>query len=218
MDCACFLRRFACSACLVLFAVSLSDFPAWTSHAASPVTQTLAVEGKFREPANSDYYYYLDPQTGALDSLELLGSKPRAINRYLGLGGTMGAYELSNGRSSLRIKSGQPQEFLIRWSARMGVDRNSERIMKEYVYLVRASSRNDRREVVTTQWPLMGRVRINEDKIPCDVKAYGEDSVLVIPHEVLPQGEYAFWGYDRHYNSEMEQAFYAFGVDPSGIN
>jgi hypothetical protein len=203
-----------CGASVLILVASLSASVASTNNPQLPRGRTGAAE-----PAQPDYYYYyLDRDSGTLSPLELQVSKARAWSRDLGLGGVRGGYGLANGQSSFRIKSGKPQEFLIRFAPAFGGIREDVRSIKAYVFLSPVSSKKSRREVVTVQWPFIGRPRINEDKIPCDVKAYGDGSMLVTPHAALPAGEYAFVFSDPYYSSRGETAVFAFGVDPPTAN
>jgi hypothetical protein len=174
-----------------------------------------AAEGKLQEPANSDSFYYLDRGTGTLSPLEQQVSKRYFKNKFFTI---RGGYEIAGVRSSFRIRSGQPQEFLIRFSPSLGLDRKSEWMMQTYVYLIRASDNRDRREITTAEWTMLSGEKINEDRIPCDVKPYGNDSALITPHEVLPAGEYAFFGYAPDCKTKYETVFYAFGIDPPGAD
>jgi len=202
------LRLVACSAvCTASFVISETGLGAFfepNSKAQSPSPHSSASDGTLLEPVKSDYYYYFDRRASILSPLEIQVSKVKTKSRSLGLGGVRGGYELAGSRPSFRIKSGQHQEFLIRLSPMFGRIRQYEDVMKTYVFLSPASSQRGRRDVVTVQWPLIGRPRINEDRIPCDVKAYGDSSVLVAPREALPAREHAFMFSDPHYSSENE--------------
>jgi hypothetical protein len=217
-----FMRLIACSAVsaasFVIFEGSLGAFLVPGTKTQSPSTPVGATNGKFQEPAKSDYYYYLDQETETLSPLELQVSKARAKSRDLGFGGVRGGYDLSGGRSFFRIKAGQRQEFLIRFDAVIRRICQSEEAMKAYVFLSPASSKSGRRDVITVQWPFIGRPKINEDRILCDLKSYGDGSVLIAPHEALPAGEYAFILADPHYSAQKETALFAFGIDPPTMN
>ena len=210
-------RRAVCATSIMIFGTLLCEFFVPRTQAQSPSIQVMATEGKFQELANSDFYYYFDREGGTISPLELQSSKAKTTHRDLGLE-VWGEYMLAGGRSPFRIKSGQPLEFLIRFAPGFGGIRKCEEAVKAYVFLSPARSRKDRREVVTVQWPFIGRPRINEDKILCDVKTYGDASVLVRPHKSLPVGEYAFMFSDLRYSSLQEEAFFAFGIDPPGMN
>ena len=170
---------------------------------------------QFQEPAQSDVYCYFDAVTGSISPLEMQVTKVMTKN-YLFV--VEGGYELAGGRSSFRIKSGQEQEFLIRLAPAFEGIREHGFTLKDYVFLTAASARKDRRKIITVRWPLAGTPSINENKIPCDVKAYGDASVLIVPHEPLPAGEYAFMFSAPEYNSPRQQAFFAFGIDSASKN
>jgi hypothetical protein len=206
-----------CTAFLVISGTGLGAFFVHNSRIQFPPTRESA-DGSFLEPEKSDYYYFLDRRAATLSPLELQVSKVKTKSRSLGLGGVRGGYELAGSRSSFRIKSGQHQEFLIRFSSVFGGIRQDEDVMNAYVFLSPASSQRGRREVVTVLWPFIGTPRINEDRIPCAVKAYGDNSVLVAPQKALPAGEYAFMFSDPHYSIQKEEAFFAFGVDAPSMN
>ena len=216
------------TACLIFFGTSLSAFSLSRVQAQYPANKLVADAGKFREPPAADYYYYADPGTGTLSQLEMQDAKQwvRKPNQFFLLlvaaGYVRAGYEFPGAHSSFRIKSGQPQEFVIRFPRDTAVVMNeSEDVMRTYVWLSGAKSKKDKREMETVKWPVFeGEPDTSEDKILCDVQPYGDESFLISPHEPLPPGEYVFIGPgDCHSKPRPKHwAVFTFGIDPQSMN
>lgn len=142
-------------------------------------------EKKLQIPDTLGVFYLLDSSKNTLTPLE------RQIGR-LKASGLMVRYgraksELEGEKATLRVKSGQKQEFLLHIS--LAVDPN------KYV-LHSLVVKKGKREASN----------INPILLPCNVTQYDEGSYVFIPVKTLPPGEYAFSPVDS------SDAF-CFGVD-----
>jgi hypothetical protein len=223
MDRAQLLRRLFPPACLLI--TLCTTFSVRTVQGQYSAAFATAAEGQLPEPANADnHVYYADRQRGTLLPLERQTQNVYTSKRFFaGSAGTV----VSGARSSFRINSGQPQEFVTRFSPNMGIDRSSVPTISHYVVLIPLTSKKNRREFEMANWRqnfLSGEFEyeikppVSEREIPVEVKPYGDGSALIKPVTLLPPGEYAFWaacaeGCNRKDPQDRCEFFYSFGVD-----
>jgi len=217
------LRRFFSSACLVIVVSTLGIFLIPTVHAQSAGTAAIAEAGPFPEPAKADnHYYYADREAGTLLPLERQEAKWR--NTFWLFAGS-GGIGVPVRRSSFRIKSGQEQEFVTRFSPAIGINRSSEAVLSQEVILIPLTSKRNRRELEVVNWRLYWvyskfevKPSLLERMIKVKIKAYGDGSAVITPVTPLPPGEYAFWVPQEDRNSKSpvkrDAVFFTFGVDP----
>jgi len=218
------LRRVFCSTCLLISGTSVGVFSLSSAQPQGPcpAANLLADAGKFQEPPNVGHYYYADPGTRALSPLERRDANQwvRKPNQFFLLvtaaGYVTAGYEFPGAHSSFRIKSRQPQEFVIRFSPDTAAVMNeSEDVMRTYVWLSQVKSKKDKRQMETVKWPVFaGEPDTSEGKILCAVQPYGNASFLISPREPLPPGEYAFIGPGDCHDKVKHLTVFTFGIDP----
>ena len=132
--------------------------------------------------------------------------------KALGYGGATSSYELDGTRSPIRLKSGQPQQFLVNRSD-TGTALNDKAFGELYALSVKSKTR----ELDVGGAASFGARKWGAAAIPVTISAYGLDVLKIVVAEPLPPGEYAFIAPDNWGAAPTQYKIgdlFCFGVDP----
>lgn len=123
---------------------------------------------------------------GELLALERQTPVMKGRVRFMGYGGANNTMELKGGRSSVRIKTGEPMEFVVRGYA-------PQMDPSTMVQLLALKAGKDKREITTAQIRVFGASTVdpNAGSLPVNAGRYGQASIKVVPASPLAPGEYA---------------------------
>lgn len=161
-----------------------------------------AAGGAFKEPDYIGNFCWRNPATADLTPLERQTGSTAIDVKAMGFGGAESYIRVSGDRSPVRLKEGDPADFVVLVSSQ-NVDPQSA------VQLFALDTIDgDRRLPVAraASMGLSGRVVATESQIPIRAIRYGKSSLLVTPLEPLGPGEYAFAG-------PIAGVGFCFGVD-----
>jgi hypothetical protein len=157
-------------------------------------------------------YYYLDPSSANPEALEFVRQRMQTKVKGLGYGGATSGYELDGPRSPIRLKSGQPQQFLVNRSE-TGTALNDKAFGELYLLSVKSKTR----ELMLGGAASFGSKRWVAAAIPVTISTYGSDVLKIVTAEPLPPGEYAFIAPDNWGAAPTQYKIadlFCFGVDP----
>jgi hypothetical protein len=151
------------------------------------------------EPHTMGVFYYLDPDTEGLLSLERQMGQVIARPKARGFGGMETAIWIQGAHSQVRLHAGKPGEFVF------AVDPGTNPYT--YVQFFRLDIRKDTREILQSE-ASGGRRNgvLNRSLLPCRVVRHGVLSFKVVLQGPLTPGEYAL-------STPTSQVAFSFGVD-----
>lgn len=160
------------------------------------------------EPEYLGQPHSLNPINGSLIPLDRQVAVMKTRLKALGYGGATGAYEVKGAKSSVRLRSDQKMEFVVR-VASLQVDPSS------VIQLVSLQAEKDKRRLVTVKVSPLGiggsTTDNNAGAIQFNTTKHGESSLKIAPAQPLAPGEYAFKA------PGASEVFYCFGVDAMGL-
>ncbi|HQU84321.1 MAG TPA: hypothetical protein PKY59_14385 [Pyrinomonadaceae bacterium] len=156
---------------------------------------------KVEEPQYIFVFHYLD-SAGKLLPLEKQTPKITSKISMLGYGGASSGYEFTGGTSSVRFKSGDPIEIIVRG---MSADIDPS----DMIAIVALKSKKDKRSITLTKIGTMGMSTKTKDafeqSFSFTTSKYGDGSLKIKPDKLAP-GEYAVV-------SKISQYYFLFGID-----
>ena len=136
------------------------------------------------EPELIGIVYRLEANT--LVSLERVTATVKSSARLLGFAGARQRAEVKGERASVRVKSGQVLEFILRSSP--GVDPTRYK-------LYRMDQKNGKREMLVMESAPLGitaKVVMDRHEVSTNISAFSPSSVRIVPIQPLGPGEYCF--------------------------
>lgn len=162
-----------------------------------------AQEMKLQEPEYLNVFYYLQPESKSLITLERRYPDLAFQTRMLGFGGAKSVYRIEGMKSPIRFKQGSAIGFVVRGVA-SGVDPN------EVVKLIRLDVKKRARELLVWRVGAMatGATTVNPSDRAIEIRGvkYGEYSLMIEPVDELKAGEYAL-------TTDGLGRVYCFGID-----
>ena len=149
-----------------------------------------AAAGAVKEPDYIGNFCFRDGKTGQLTPLQRETGSSAIDIKAMGFGGAESYMRVAGDRSSVRLKEGEPADFIVLASSQ-SVDPQS---IAQLVVLDVVGGERRLPIARAASMGLSGRGVAAESQIPLRAVPYGKSSFLLTPVEPLGPGEYAFAG------------------------
>lgn len=147
-------------------------------------------------------------ENGDLVELERVKTELKIRVKALGFGGGEGALQIPGERSSIRFKSGENIQFVVRAPSQQT---DPMTLIQFYSF----ESKKGVRKAVIVKVGAMGmssKSTLSNNAVPFNVAKHGESSFRIVVSSTLPPGEY-FFGVISEKNPTTD--VFCFGIDPA---